>query len=327
MTADYVLREASQEEYVKINSINFEVWGHPLSLEDYLDRESTLAKVAKDERQSWVLLRGDEIVSSCETYRRPILAKIDGKIISGSSFGVASVYTPPQVRRNGYATVMMKMLYEKIFSGRDDLIGSHLYSDIGPKFYHKLGWNIYPSIAAEIDVKKYKSMNPKGLIHTISISDLDILLKNDVARLVTDDMKDKSFLLEPTAQSVRWLFARSVFCAERLRKPTVTSVGVGCDDAFLLWFVSFKENVLYIIRLHAPNNSNIPNLIEAAVGQANFYGLSKIVIWNPDSDYWSKLDSVDIVQREDSLSSMALQYKGSRLENYDWMLNEKYSWI
>lgn len=123
MTADYVLRESSPEEYLKILSINFKVWGHPLSLEDYNDREFTLAKIAQDERQSWVLTRGDEILSSCETYKRPILAKIEGAIIGGSSFGVASVFTPVELRGNGYASIMMKMLYEKIFSGNEDLIG------------------------------------------------------------------------------------------------------------------------------------------------------------------------------------------------------------
>lgn len=169
-------------------------------------------------------------------------------------------------------------------------------------------------------------MKPKGLINTICIPDLEFLLKKDVERLVAD-MKDESFLLEPTVQSMRWLHARSVFYAEKLGKPVVTSVGVGCDGAFLLWFLSFKENVMYVIRLHAPNNASIPNLIEAAIGQSNFYGLNKIVIWNPDLNYWGKMDFVNIVQRDDSLSSMALQYKGSRLDGFDWMLNEKYSWV
>jgi hypothetical protein len=169
-------------------------------------------------------------------------------------------------------------------------------------------------------------MKPKGLINTICIPDLESLLKNDMERIVAD-MKDGSFLLEPTPKTVRWLHARSVFVAEKLGKPAVTSVGVGCDGAFLLWFLNFKENSMYIIRLHTPNHDNIPNLIEAAVAEAKFYGLAKIVIWNPDSSYWSKIDSVSIIQREDSLSSMALQYKGSRLEGFDWVLNEKYSWI
>lgn len=197
---------------------------------------------------------------------------------------------------------------------------------MGPLFYQKLGWNFYPSVAAELDVQSYKSMKPNGLIHTICLPDLELLLKNDVKRLI-DDLKDGSFLLEPTVQAISWLHARSVFIGERMNKPATTSVGVGCDGAFLLWFISFKENVMYVLRLHAPNHTNIPNLIEAAVAQARYYGLEKIVIWNPDADYWSKIDSVTMIQREDSLSSMALHYKGSRLEGYYWVLNEKYSWI
>ena len=151
-------------------------------------------------------------------------------------------------------------------------------------------------------------------------------MKTDVERLV-ENMQDNTFLLKPTTQSIGWLYARSVFVAEKMGKPSVTSVGVGYDDSFLLWYLSFKENSMYVIRLHDPFKSKIPNLIEAAVAEAKFYGLSKIVIWNPDIEYWSKVDSVKIVEREDSLSSMALQYKGMKLEKFGWMQNEKYSWV
>ena len=92
MTLPYVLRESTPEEYLKVISINYGSWGHPLSLEDYIDREFTLAKVSREIRRSWVLMRGDEILSSCETYQTPLIAKIDGQIVDGSSFGVASVY-------------------------------------------------------------------------------------------------------------------------------------------------------------------------------------------------------------------------------------------
>ena len=201
-----------------------------------------------------------------------------------------------------------------------------MYSDVGPNFYSKIGWDLYRSLSAEIDVDNYKSIKPRGIINTISIPDLEILLKTDVERLV-ENMQDNTFLLKPTTQSIGWLYARSVFVAEKMGKPSVTSIGVGYDDSFLLWFLSFKENSMYVIRLHDPLKSKIPNLIEAAVAEAKFYGLSKIVIWNPDIEYWSKVESVKIVEREDSLSSMALQYKGLKLEKFGWMQNEKYSWV
>ena len=84
---------------------------------------------------------------------------------------------------------------------------------------------------------------------------------------------------------------------------------------------------MYVTRLHAPNNSQIPNLLEAAIAQANIYGLEKIVFWNPDVNFWSNFEGANITNRIDSLSSMALQYKGRNLENFDWINNEKYAWV
>ena len=124
MTVDCVLRESTPEEYLKIISINFQSWGHPLSPKEYIDREHILAELSKDVRQHWVLMRSDEILASCETYKRPLVAKIEGQIVNGYSYGVASVFVFEELRGNGYAQIMMKMFYEKIFSGKDDLIGN-----------------------------------------------------------------------------------------------------------------------------------------------------------------------------------------------------------
>lgn len=124
MTLDCMLRESTFEEYLKILSINFQSWGHPLSLKDYIDRELTLGKLSEDVRQHWVLMRGEEILASCETYKSPVVAKIEGQIVNGYSYGVASVFVFEQLRGHGYASTMMKLLYQKIFSGKDDLIGN-----------------------------------------------------------------------------------------------------------------------------------------------------------------------------------------------------------
>ena len=91
MTLEYILRETTPKEYLKIIAVNYDCWGPPLSNHDYIDREFTLSKIAGESRQSWVLLGGDAILSSCETYKRPLSARIDGEIINGWSFGVASV--------------------------------------------------------------------------------------------------------------------------------------------------------------------------------------------------------------------------------------------
>ncbi|EIN06031.1 hypothetical protein PUNSTDRAFT_121969 [Punctularia strigosozonata HHB-11173 SS5] len=160
---------ATPEQVVESRRRTWVQWGRGLTIEQYLERDASMDSLehARDGKlRTWVLApRSDpttlEFKCACETFRRVGL-------ISGTSagavpeevvcYGVASVFTPAQYRRKGYANHMMRLLHW-VLGARDTTatfpdawgtppeeidgvprgICSVLYSDIGPDFYRKCG--------------------------------------------------------------------------------------------------------------------------------------------------------------------------------------------
>jgi hypothetical protein len=128
--ASLVQREACW----RLNAIS---WRGPLSLEEYIGRETHLGNQeltkANGIRYWAVSLKTDplEIIASCETIQKSVLAadKKNG-FQTLRSYAIASVYTNPNYRRMGMAAFLMKSLqYWLDNQGSADM--SVLYSDIG----------------------------------------------------------------------------------------------------------------------------------------------------------------------------------------------------
>jgi predicted GNAT family acetyltransferase len=74
--------------------------------------------------------------------------------------GVASVYTNTKHRGRGYASRLMRELGEVLLTWKPETtscVVSVLFSDIGKKFYTKLGWRAFPSYHVEFDPLPGKS--------------------------------------------------------------------------------------------------------------------------------------------------------------------------
>ncbi|KAF8899640.1 hypothetical protein CPB84DRAFT_1780294 [Gymnopilus junonius] len=170
---------ATKAQVIESRKRSFASWGRGATLEQYLARDarSDNHEVSKDGRLvTWVLARRDNakglnFLCSCETFKRDGLAVIPtssthAKLVTG--YGIASVFTPPQIRKKGYAAHMMRLLHwvlaprstlperfpeqlwgempsralwekadaEQVPQGHgDNAVFSVLYSDIGGKFY------------------------------------------------------------------------------------------------------------------------------------------------------------------------------------------------
>ncbi|KAF9078124.1 hypothetical protein BDP27DRAFT_1441423 [Rhodocollybia butyracea] len=109
-------------------------WGSGMTLDEYIQRDLDLEKseCGKDGKHTtWVLApRSDpetlDFLCSCETFRRTglvVMAKDDfeasnaaskkgsGSVVEVECYGIASVFTPPQNRKKGYAHLMMSLLH------------------------------------------------------------------------------------------------------------------------------------------------------------------------------------------------------------------------
>ncbi|KAN0016059.1 hypothetical protein ACTFIU_006012 [Dictyostelium citrinum] len=150
------LRLGTWEQF-KLNTYsNYQEWGNSINIEHYWERE----RVSKDHvtgHRPWILVdseQPDEILASCETYTQesPYCFKGTNEIKFGLSESVASVFVEPKHRNKGYATKLMKLLYDR-FKNEDKRIFCDLYSDINPIVYEKCGWIQNPPTTLKINLK------------------------------------------------------------------------------------------------------------------------------------------------------------------------------
>ncbi|KAI0944814.1 hypothetical protein AcW1_001660 [Taiwanofungus camphoratus] len=172
--ADLSLYLATAEQGLESRQRTAAVWGKNLNADQYVYRDAVMdaqEHAADGKLITWVLApRNDpktlDFMCSCETFRRTGVIKIRSqnmqapKLIEATSYGIASVYTPPQKRRKGYAQHMMRLLHWVLAPrsalpakfpsawGSPPLIRglrvsnaqwSVLYSDVGEDFYRACG--------------------------------------------------------------------------------------------------------------------------------------------------------------------------------------------
>ena len=94
-----LLRRATDEEKRARDRLAHESWGQKLTVAEFVAREERLRAHAwaRENMTSWLLLdsKDERILSSCETF--DMVSFVDGQ--RGRTFGVASVYTEPSLRR------------------------------------------------------------------------------------------------------------------------------------------------------------------------------------------------------------------------------------
>lgn len=347
-----MLRLATQpQEAVFAQLNNYAAWGKKLTTEQYLERESTIASsnMSKNGLHTWLLVENDgkrpetdpvgsqsEILCACETYERAVYyTHGDGQVHEGLCHSVASVFTPEMHRKKGYATEMMNLLHKKMIA-KPGVVASNLYSDVGPVFYNRLGWKLYPSFEAWVDVStSAPSSNNVTTTFIDSSTSLDTVLAQDLA---TQQSKLKSTntpaaYIPCTTDTFFWFLQRAKFYAKQFEKPVPTRFGCFVSNAFAIWHHDFKDNHLYIIKLSYTSAEQLAALVSKAVEEARGYGLSHVLIWEPKVEDFNGLSNfkVEIKEREDSLSSLLVlneKLEGGPMKgDVTWVCNEKYAWV
>ncbi|KAG9124915.1 hypothetical protein FRC07_009747 [Ceratobasidium sp. 392] len=180
-----ILRPASRAQEIESRKRSSVEWAHWLTLEEYLkrDEEAEILDHAKDGKlTTWVLVPATnpetlDFMCACETYQRNalLLPANTAKSIPAIGYGIASVFTPSQFRRKGYAARMMSLLHFAIAkpaglpafpatwgtppTRRQSLgIVSVLYSDVGA-YYARcapgegIGWTLVGPTTTEWQVE------------------------------------------------------------------------------------------------------------------------------------------------------------------------------
>ena len=156
MTTTLELRLASESELPAIFAKVHEFWGRGLELQEYVTQR--LASPQHRRARWYVALRGETIVSSLGCY--PIEFYRGGRPSQGIAIG--SVHTRPEYRGQGAAAELLRYV-EQIESQRGAAL-SVLYSDIAPRYYARLGYEIcpayygwsLPSLRTDADVEAWR---------------------------------------------------------------------------------------------------------------------------------------------------------------------------
>ncbi|KAL3672131.1 hypothetical protein V7S43_002793 [Phytophthora oleae] len=358
-----VVRLTAEALKVQCKTDDYEEWGAPtLDLPQYLRKEELQRATPFSQRGSifWALVEdtgnsdlvaGETVLCChCESHRFDcVVRRSSGEIERGYSHHVGSVFTVPEHRKRGLAKLLLTEVAKQLQELPGALV-SALYSDIGPTYYDKLGWKLYPSKMATLDVEHPKnapvdSENSAGFVSLALDDKLDEFLQADNARLVEELKSDKfegqeAFAVLPSRDSIEWQFCIGVHFA-RVRKyeelPSRCGVKVS-KDAFLIWCHNLKASTLYIVRARLPTASENAAettrlLLAEALEEARKFKLKKVAIWNPPlalADHAVR-DHLEIafVDREDSLSSAMVFHSDSTPSTGlpHWLANEKYAWV
>ncbi|CAI5724042.1 unnamed protein product [Hyaloperonospora brassicae] len=321
---------------------DYEEWGAPmLDMEQYQRKEAVQRSSTFSQRGSifWALVDSQNVRDDadlvagqtvlychCESHRFNCAVRhVSGEIEQGYSHHIGSVFTLPEHRKQGLATIFMKKVAEQLkqLSGA---VVSVLYSDIGPTFYSRLGWKLHPSKMAAIDVANSFTTDVNGSSDTGMVSlyldaNLDKLLRSDNRRLL-QLLKDEkyrgrdTFVVLPTRDSTEWQFCIGQHYARvrgYMELPSRCGVKIN-EDIFILWCHNVKESTLYILRARfpeAPTDAaiSVQLLLDEALEEARKFSLTTVT---------SLSSAMLFCHRNAADSSEPLPY---------WLCNEKYSWV
>ncbi|KNE70613.1 hypothetical protein AMAG_20296 [Allomyces macrogynus ATCC 38327] len=182
-------------------------------MKEYFHREDLLQDTGFTRlgHSSWLLVPAAEqyaemptILAACETFKRPCRVGDQDTF----AWSVASVFTRPEFRGCGYATTMMSKLRDRLVAEHPKLGVSTLYSDIGPKYYDRLGWRLFPSDSvSSADLASVTSTSANWID---DVTALDLLAESyaHLPQRAADASRGISgrtaFAMSPTRQGLTW---------------------------------------------------------------------------------------------------------------------------
>lgn len=250
-------------------SRNYDTWGKPLSLKQYLEREEINYKhslcnldrdYSKEKRGDyyWVLKDSKaespvskdpklrNIVASCEILVRDAWvvdsSDKDLKIRDCLSAVIGSVFTYPENRSKGYASRMLTLLVKQmqnLFPGKYDF--SFLYSEVG-EFYSRFGYESRHVPLVDIALDEHRE-EPNFAYHPLTTNFDECLavysskLKKEMVADVSSEKLEQntiSFCLKPQRGTIEWFLNRS-------RHSAYSIAGQSKEEAANLMFGSTLE--------------------------------------------------------------------------------------
>lgn len=303
-----------------------------------------------------------DILCSVETFRRPILINTKPTLRRSIGYSIASVFTPPQNRKKGYAKLMMTRLHNELASsdaledlttleydetvdakwkGGEDGQVSFLYSDVGD-FYSRCGppgWTIMGQTTTTWTVGSLPVVDEPSQPADTTLQLIDESRFADIAtrdsKLIQSELSALptiSFAAEPTPGTYHWSALRAQATATAYSVPVPTTWGFELTSptnadywSFLAFTYDAAKRSIKILRIRSDVSSFL-FLLQSLVKLAKEFNVETITGWNVPQDLLAGLEKEwqgETKDRDSSLPALAWYGAGPSPE---WRLNEGYAW-
>ncbi|KAI9219319.1 hypothetical protein BC828DRAFT_386466 [Blastocladiella britannica] len=375
-----VLVRCNKPLHIAATTINHAEWGKRLPLPDYLGREKALLSTPMSSpaiHRSWALMHPDDvakwnvaegtdlpgaavdapILAACETFSRRAVESSNGTEKDSVMVSLGSVFVGERHRGRGYAKELMVRVREWMVREYPAGGYSNLYSDIGPKFYARLGWHVLPSLSltgtvADMAVAgHHQQMNLQVTLLQSAVPESLYASLTYHALQAATSTKKKAVVLALDSGTVAWFRARSdhyltlpQYAAHR--PSTSTKVGATVPGGAILWSVLPEPSTLYILALRIdPSLSPIDQsavrdaLLSAAAAEARNHKLAKVTAYlSAEHNQVMEVLSAGwtVAPRDSSLSSLMVWGKDDSGPDMDaaqvaesvvWVGDERYAWV
>lgn len=265
---------ANAEQQKARDAVTYSVWGSPLTLEGYLQREKRLRghPWPRAELKMWLLCdEPGQVLASCETYRTDsFLRAADGTLTAGDSYAIASVFTEERLRGRGHATKLMDVLAGELERASPRVHSALLLSDVGAPLYRRSGYRETPAWDWRFSPEPGE---PSALVDRL-LQDTDV-----DAALARMRRPEASFFYWPTATQVDWHIERERIYAELVPRPRPEAHGATAGESTALWSMTGRTRTLMVLMLDARTAGDAAALLGAARRVAHRAGLSQVVLW------------------------------------------------
>ncbi|KAJ1940989.1 hypothetical protein FBU59_003638, partial [Linderina macrospora] len=245
-------------------------------------------------------------------------------------FSVGTVFCPPEKRGRGYASQLMQALVQELAPSRGV---SNLYSDIGPKFYARDGWNVHSPISIRLPLTTTLPA-PSSAVRMLGEGDIGEYAARDCTQVeqlmqglaVSSDSTRVAILPEPSVYA--WHFARAQFEAGLVRPDLrLEQFGAALDDgSFVAWTYDVRQSAVVVLRAAVDTADGLMALTNAAIGAGTIAGMKELVFWNPPFESSLLEAGAERIVRDGSLSSLCV-FGAAPGDNVEWLLNEKLPWV
>ncbi|EXJ83938.1 hypothetical protein A1O3_04605 [Capronia epimyces CBS 606.96] len=369
-SSELILAVATPVEHVQTAQLNVEEWKGSLTTEQYLHREAALHSTDLTRNGGitcWILTSESlptnadgtrPIFASCESILYHADVVRNGILEQVRAHGIGTVYTRAEYRGKGYAGRMMADLGPKLETWQQvpDVKNafSVLFSDIGPSYYARFGWKVFPSNHIHLpplDENSYGISRMKlPAVEDLSASDLPGIpavdyLQHELRKKSRADPDTVYLAIRPTIEHFAWHHAREEFICSSLerRAPTIKGALHRATGIVLVWNRVFAESqkdwqlqiLQTVIPPDAQNLAEANQAMAALLLRAQFEAhqsgmLAGVQVWDPPNLVMSSVSEilqgpVNLIERHKE-SICCLRWSGEHDDKLMWISKQKYTW-